>query len=275
MKSTIHILMFAVCFNVNAQITLEHVYDSASTYAIGNPVCQDQLLIVNFEISGYQYVRINRHGKNICIYDMNHSLINIIDYSTFPFNHLYPNDVNILYLSESLFDSDPGKEFIFGTIDGPLGIYNDDGSIIFSDSAAPIVLPNIPIQQYPIYNSPYGTKMILSYKNGQAKVFSLPGTLSTAISEANNNLLTRYSISNAYPNPAISYTNIDYKLPDGINQGEIVLYDLQGKEIKRYNVDRTFNSLLISTDDIPAGSYYYQLQTKAQSSEGKKLIVVE
>ena len=100
---------------------------------------------------------------------------------------------------------------------------------------------NTPLQQYPIYNAPQGTKMILSYENMQAKVFSLPGVLSTSISEANNKLLIQSSISNPYPNPAINATKIDYTLPKGINQGEIVFFNLQGKEVKRFEVDRTFD----------------------------------
>ncbi|MBI5219458.1 MAG: T9SS type A sorting domain-containing protein [Bacteroidia bacterium] len=64
-------------------------------------------------------------------------------------------------------------------------------------------------------------------------------------------------------------------LPNGINQGEIVFYDIQGKEIKRFKVDKTFNSLLISTADIPAGTYFYQLQTDAQNSGGKKMVVIK
>jgi hypothetical protein len=40
-------------------------------------------------------------------------------------------------------------------------------------------------------------------------------------------------------------------------------------------VDRTFNTLLISTKDIAAGTYYYQLQTAGDSSGGKKMVVIK
>ena len=87
--------------------------------------------------------------------------------------------------------------------------------------------------------------------------------------------LSQSSISNPYPNPSISTTQIDYDLPKGINQGEIVFYNLQGKEVKRFKVDKTFNTLLISTSDLAAGTYYYQLQTTTQNSEGKKMVVIK
>ena len=129
-------------------------------------------------------------------------------------------------------------------------------------------------QQYPIYNTSVGTKMILSYENGQAKVFGLSGTLTTGIAVANEELLNAKT-SNPYPNPTSTTTHIDYTLPEGVNNGEIVFYDLQGKEIKRFAVDRTFNNLLISTSDIAAGTYYYQLQTSKENTKGKKLVVVK
>jgi hypothetical protein len=83
------------------------------------------------------------------------------------------------------------------------------------------------------------------------------------------------SIANPYPNPSTTTTRIDYFFPNGTNDGEIVLYDLQGREIKRFKVDKTFDHLLISTVDIPAGTYFYQLQTSNQASEGKKMVVVK
>ena len=49
----------------------------------------------------------------------------------------------------------------------------------------------------------------------------------------------------------------NYHLPNGINEGEIVFYDINGKEIKRYRVDNTFNTLIINNSDLPAGTYLY------------------
>ena len=80
---------------------------------------------------------------------------------------------------------------------------------------------------------------------------------------------------NVYPNPAVNSTRVNYELPKGANEGEIIFYNLQGNEVKRFKVDRTFESLLISTSDLAAGTYYYRLQTAAQSSEGKKMIVIK
>jgi hypothetical protein len=281
MKKYFLIFLFAFAINANAQIVWEHTYDTASTCSTN--LGMSQLMVIKFEVSGERYVNINRIGKRISIYDMNHSLI-----KTFSMPYLITSNItsgDVLYLSENLFDTDPLMEYMiivnnptFPTPDNRYYTYicKEDGSLLFSDTGAAIIRSNIMEQQYPIYNTSVGTKMILSYDNGQAKVFSLPGTLSSGIQEANNNLIAmQSSVSNAYPNPNNGSAKIDYELPNGVNEGEIVFYNLQGMEVKRFKVDKTFNTLLISTKDIAAGTYYYQLQTEGESSGGKKMVVIK
>src|SRR3989339_1669317 len=272
MKNLI-LLNFFLIFGMNteAQITLEQDYDSSSVF--NSP--SDQLMIVHFEEYGDCYVKINRLGKCICIYNMNHILLKNIDCSSFPL--LYGDRIGeVLYISQHLFNLDSKIEFLYCYIDinthiDYTGIYNEEGNLLFSDTGVPLIHVNTPQQQLPIYNTSQGTKMILSYRDGHAKVFSLPGTLSQSIAETNNYLISQSSLSNPYPNPVSNTTKVDYKLPEGVDVGELVFYDLQGKEIKRYRVDRTFDTLLISTSDIAAGTYFYQLQTAKDKSQGKKM----
>ena len=87
MKKILFIALVAFVMNAclpigiaKAQITLEHSYANASTYSTG----MDQLVVVNFTVSGERYVRINREGKTIDIYNMNHSLLKSISYAGFP-----------------------------------------------------------------------------------------------------------------------------------------------------------------------------------------------
>jgi hypothetical protein len=272
LKKILFSLFIIFTFNVKGQFTLEHIYDSASVVntCLGET---EQLLIVNFEVSGHQYVKINRCGKVINVYNLSHALVKTISMSSFP-SPGGPPMGDVLYLSQHLFNSDSLIEFMY--ISAYTYVYDENGALLFFDSCAPFVHLNFEQQQYPIYNTPNGTKMILSCNNNQAKVFGLAGTLSTAIQIANQNLLKASNlVSNPHPNPTNNTTTIDYKIPDGFNQGEIVFYDLQGAEIKRFKVDKTFNSLLISTTDIPAGTYYYQLQTTGNTSAGKKMVVVK
>jgi len=275
MKALILFAFAMISIIAPAQIVYEHTYDSASTVSTAGTL--NQLMIVKFEVSGERYVKINQWGEEISIYDMNHSLLKTISFASFPGMSVYQGD--ILYLSQSLFNTDPKIEFLYSSHNGSggyyTGIYNEDGVVLFSDTGLIAIRSAVLLQQYPIYNTSLGTKMIISYKNGQAKVFGLAGILTTSIANTNQNLLNSIAISNPYPNPTSNSTTIDYKLPSGENQGEIVFYDLQGNEVKRFKVDQTFNSLLISTSDIAAGTYYYQLQTSGNISAGKKLVVIK
>ena len=116
MKTYIFIPIVFICLNLNAQIVFEHAYDSSSTIqGNGNPKIS-QLMIIKFEISGERYVRINCLSKKINIYNMNHSLLKTIDCSSFPVDLVTPPSfMDVLYLSETLFDEDPDIDFMWVT----------------------------------------------------------------------------------------------------------------------------------------------------------------
>lgn len=279
MKKILIILLFAFGIKAKAQITLEHSYDSTSTFLWGSP---NQLSIVKFEISGDRYVRISMPTNAISIYDMNHILIKKISLASLPSS--LNGTFTILYLSEQLFDTDSKIEFMYIilTAGSPniyhTMIYNEDGTMLFKgDSLAPLVNVNIPQRQLPIYNtSSSGTKMILSQQfDSTAKVYGLPGILSNAIQEGNGQLMQAQGISNLYPNPSNGKVILQYELPKGEKEGEIILYNTQGAEIKRYKVDDTFNDLFLDNTQLPAGTYFYQLQISKRSIGVKKMIVIK
>jgi len=283
MKNLIFIALIAFGINAKAQITLEHDYDSASTIYHGSPYVADQLMIINFEVSGERYVNINREGKYISIYDMNHSLLKTINCSGFPLQYgIYMGQV--IYLSEQLFNMDAKIEFLYGYVDQSTtpntyytGIYNEDGVLLFSDTGAPIVNVNTPQQQFPIYNTSVGTKMILSYDNGHAKVFSLPGTLTTGIQKGNAQLVQAQGgqFSNLFPNPNSGTVTLQYELPKGETEGEIILYNQQGTEVKRYKVDGAFKNIIIDNTQLSQGTYIYQLVTSKGAVGVKKMVVMK
>ena len=293
MKKLLFAALISFVINTQAQVTLDHVYDSASVWntCSGN---YEQLMLVNFEVSGYQYVKVNRCGKVINIYDMSHALVQTISMASFPTNPPYATLGDIIYLSETLFNTNPKKEFMYcydftdthGNGQHVTNIYDENATLLFTDTSSPIIKPNFEQQQYPIYNTPNGTKMILSCTNGQAKVFSLGGTLScsapcnsgmpsnstTGLKSINQ---TNNGLGNAYPNPTATTTSIDYTLPNGVNIGEIIFYNAQGVIVKRFKVDNTFSTLSVSTTDISAGTYYYQLQTNGTACAAKKIVVIK
>ena len=277
MKTILCILLLAFSISAKAQFTLEHTYDSASVLGFC-PGSMSQLMLVKFEQSGERYVRINRCGKSITLYDLNHALVKTISLAGIPIAAApFDQMGDILYLSENLFNTDSKMEFMYIPPNGTFttAVYNEDGTLLFAEQGAAMIKPNFEQQQLPIYNTSQGTKLILSYPNGQAKVFGLGGTLTTDIQpHGNTSLPDNTAISGPVPNPSSSQSRIDYALPDGVNEGNIVFYDLQGKEVKQFRVDRSFDHLLISTSDLVSGTYYYHLQVSGQNSSAKKLVVI-
>lgn len=280
MKNII-LIMIVFAIKVNAQITLEHTYDSAG-YNNGNN--WQQLYVVKLEVDGDKIVFADKANKLIKLYNLNHTLWKTVSFANATDLNSTYNKQNIMYISQHLFDTDDEIEFLYIDNDAAAQtlfitqVINEDGNLIFTaNGQAPRLIASAPQEQLPIYNTSSGTKMILSggFNDSKAYVYSLIGTLSTGIVAAPNSELNQLRTSFPYPNPTNSTTKIDYTLPNGVNTGEIIFYDTQGKEVKRFDVDNTFNSLEISTEDLQSGIYYYNLQTAQGNSEAKKLITIK
>jgi hypothetical protein len=269
-------LLTALSINASAQLTLEHTYSNAATWNFCNGNAS-QLMILELEQSGERIINVNRCDGQIELYDINHNPVSTIDLSGLPMN---PGNYlgDILYISENLFDTDPELEFMYIVQDSNYyltKIYNHDGTELFSENGVAWIKPNFHQQQYPIYNTSEGTKMILSYQNGDAKVFGLAGTLSSGVYKQNQEQLDELNaLSGAYPNPTNNSFRINYNLPLGTTRADIILYDIQGKEINRYPAKGTNGTIEIPTSGLAQGSYYYQLQSPNLKTGGRNITVV-
>ncbi len=279
MKKLYFLLISLLVINItDAQITLEHSYDNTGYWYSTSGANRSFLFMVELESSGIKYVNINRVNEEITFYNLNHSLYKSI---------FYPNDTldgfpEFMYISEHLFDLDDEIEYLYSNSYmlqiGYTKVYNEDGTELFSeDHLFAHVHLTVHMQQYPIYNTPNGTKLILSHQNGTARVYSLPGTLSIATSKSNEQILqnTNYGNINIFPNPTSYSAKVEYELPQGENNGEIIFYNLQGVEIKRFKVDNTFDHLLITTSELSSGTYLYHLVTKNNKTKTKKMIIIK
>jgi len=173
MKKILFLALLAFGMSARGQITLEHTFDSASTY-LNLP---SQLIYVKFSATEENYFNINKEGRCINVYDLNHAFIKKISYSTFPQD--CTGSATFLYFSKDLFSNDNLMDYMMITGDCSgirhTYIYNENGVCIFSaDSLAPLVMSNTQQLQYPIYNTSQGTKMILSQEfNGTANLYSV------------------------------------------------------------------------------------------------------
>ncbi len=257
-------------FYVNAQITLEHTYITSHS----------SLQIIHLSNSGYKYYAYDT--ASLTLYNTNHSLWKKISITI-------PNSgyrmMNILHISETLFNTDGNIEFLcvfykyFQNLNNSgyiIDILDESGNIIqnvvnyhtfgISPPAPQIVFDGI------------NYKLLISHDDS-TKVYSLPGTLpcgpcSGYSGVKSNEKVYSSEISSPYPNPSGDETTINYTLPREERTGKIVLWDSNGKLVKEYLVDHTFNELHLSNADLSSGTYFYQLQTANGISGSKKMVVI-
>lgn len=272
-----------------SQFTLEHIYDTASATSF---------YFNKFQHNGEKYIHIRYPEKplpqmalpyEMRIYNLNHSIWKTIDLSNLPRptgNSGAGARYYFLYVSDSLFDPDNLVEFMYSTIKfdtlsnatDPLSrletfIYNENQAILFNDTSGPFYTHvNIPQTQVPIVNTSMGAKMMLATSFGSMKVFSLPGLLSNSVQNHTENFNDRTFI---YPNPSLGQAVIDYNLPVGTTEATVVIYSLSGQTIKKYAIDNNFKNLIISTADLPSGTYFYAIETKEHKMiQGKKFVTL-
>ncbi|MEN8966331.1 MAG: hypothetical protein ABF250_10120 [Polaribacter sp.] len=132
-------------------------------------------------------------------------------------------------MSKNIFDTDSEIEFLF-TLYGNNSntktlVVNENGTII-SSIAYKVGLYKSDIDtQNPtwIKNTDSRIKMILSDVNSSENkkyIYSSPGKATLSWAKANlNNIKVK-----AYPNPSNGFINLDYKLPENIENGKVLVY---------------------------------------------------
>lgn len=292
MKKLITILAIVLCAtcNIYSQLALETTYfatDSSNVkfnYLMGK-IKINQTTTKYLTANYYLYQSVGcTYNVTYKLYNLNHSL-----YKTLPFisDSLWQvNQENAFPFSiqENLFNTNTDIEIAY--IRYKSGIHsfkviNEYGNVLFErDSVINWSQNNgyglSSTQEDGFYNTENGAKLILltgPYLSRTKEVYSLGGSIITGL-EINNGGNEEGMIA-LTPNPSKEYTRITYSLPSNEISAEIVIYNISGSEIKRFTVDRTFNDLIVSNDDLPAGNYFYSLFANNQLISTKKSIVIK
>lgn len=77
---------------------------------------------------------------------------------------------------------------------------------------------------------------------------------------------------NIYPNPASGFINVNYHLADDQN-GELLMYDAQGKQIHKQNITGKNNSVTVKTDGLKPGLYLCNIKANNAFSGICKFVV--
>lgn len=281
-------ISFSFIFNISvAQITLQYTYNdagycAASTNGFGG---QKTVYIVHLEVSGDKYVKIDRAAQIIDFYNIDYSFWKSINFSAIPpLNvgtdpEIDKSQASILYISEHLFDTDPEIEFMYtyalnynSTWHATTQIINEDATLLFSRTAAPLITPTFHNQFYPIYNTTNGTMMILSNINGTAEIFSLGGTFTAGI--ATNNILSNAAQMSLFPNPTMgtNMITVNYQLPQETKTANLIIHDAQGNLLKSYKIGNAMNSILFDASEFSSGTYTYSIVVDGRIIDSKKMV---
>lgn len=286
MKKTIitAIATVLVSFTVKSQINLEN------SYPIINTNKQSGLTIIKLESSGEKYCLYEMGNRRVKLYNMNHSIFKTINILPLNKYRTYNTDsiVSIAYISETLFNTDNLIEVLtfdgnwYSTINnnslGSMNIFNEQGALLFSgDSLMPCSKSDASYYGMTdgnfIFNSSVGAKMILySYKNNtlSQQVYSLPGQLITSIQKTKNESLNALP----FPNPTINSITVPYKLDNG-KEGKLVINDINGKMLFEYKIDTNFDNVLVDTNAMTAGNYFYSIYSSDKKVATGKFIVTK
>ena len=282
MKKIIIVSLLIASISSKAQITLEQTYPKGS-------IAYDYIRLVKLSTSGYKYAESN--DSLLTLYNLNHSVFKTITIPPLQ-GVLFSSSgtaVRTFCISEELFNTNPADvEYLLFYTDtqyiGHVIIYDEIGNVLLSKDTVTFGNAGNLNEEFISYTSS-GCKMILSQSNlsagHDAFVYSLPGFL--PCHDCTNGVITSKlipndhqdgSISN-YPNPSSGETTIEYQLPNGITTADIVFYNTIGQELKRYHVSNVFHNIMISTRDLEAGTYYYQLETTSGFKASKKMIEIK
>lgn len=78
------------------------------------------------------------------------------------------------------------------------------------------------------------------------------------------------TVFQVYPNPTPGPLNIKWNTKEGVQ--DIQLYDLTGKEIKNYQVNRLTNTIELNISQVPSGVYVLRFITTSGEIISKKVI---
>ena len=248
---------------LKGQISLEHSYTT------------NQLTYTNLKYSGEKYYLLDAENFKIKIYNLDHSLFKSLD---IPVAYDGFTPTSIYHLSEGLFTNDNKLSFLTifsntsnGSMQYKARISDENNTILAEIDDCSYGLP--------IQTKEEGAKLICYINNANysqsSKVYSLPGSVEMKIENFKNNTAKEITLSKAYPNPSNGITVINYKLPNNEYSGIMEIYNIKGQLVRKYNVDKTFSSLHVSSAGLTSGVYNYILKTQTSISQAKQFVITK
>lgn len=119
-------------------------------------------------------------------------------------------------------------------------------------------------------------------ENQNQKIADLENKITTTASTENSDRKSEITIEKGtqllqnIPNPFSESTTINYILPENVNSASVIIFDLQGKQIKKFDLQqRGQGSILVQAGELYAGMFVYTLVVDGKEIASKKMILTK
>jgi hypothetical protein len=259
MNLTTRLFLVFICFAALAvipargQITLDHSYTGWASVA-------------NLDISGYKYYVLDVQNETLKLYNTNHSLWKSVNLSVPAGYQLMTAVYNV---SENLFSLDGKVGFTYSyhttspDYQVETRVINENGTVLLTVSDANYAW---------VVKVEEDAKLLAYITNSTTnatttKVYDLPGELTTEVVNVPSESLL------PFPNPAINVLTIPYPSDEMTEGGEIRVFNSGGQLMKSYQVDNTFDYIIIRPGTLSAGAYHYKVLNSTGELDAGSFVV--
>lgn len=137
-----------------------------------------------------------------------------------------------------------------------------DSSKQFSGDYNPDTIPGISKIMYIFFdvnNTNDSVAVVVEYNGSPASV--------------SDDLISLVKFSEAYPNPAINTVNVDYTIPESVNEATIAITNMLGSKVKEVTLNNHSGKVQIPVFDLINGIYFYSLMIDHQLILTRKFVV--
>lgn len=100
-------------------------------------------------------------------------------------------------------------------------------------------------------------------------------TSGTSGMNSNGSIENMFGLSQNEPNPFSSETTIRYNLPETTNNASLLVYDLSGKQVASFPINKGSSSIVLSSEKLSAGIYIYSIVADNKILDSKRMVVAQ
>jgi len=135
-------------------------------------------------------------------------------------------------------------------------------------SLIPVLIAGIQEQQTQIESQ---QKQLDAQKALIDQLLSSKSAMPTGINEIEG--ASGFKMEQNIPNPFSSETVIKYTLAEQTKTASLMVYDLSGKQVASFSIDKAASSITVSSDKLAAGIYIYSIIADGKILDSKRMVI--